>query len=310
MMADSIILKGALGINNKIDPMRHQYNPDTGVGFLAEAINCDIDDSEMISRRSGQIELSAISSHSLFCDKGDCFVIQDREINNDAALYKVGTDFSLLGIRSDLTKGARVSFCQIGTKTYYSSRYQNGFIEEGISYPWPVNTTHVGANTVRAFYDAPLGTHIAFFQSAIWIAKDRVIYVSEPNAFGKFDFSRRYFQLGSDVKMIKPVAGGVWVSDSAKTGFISSGSKFEDMQYLKKSSFPAHEWSENIELVDLSNTMFQIPGLSAVWSSDAGLCIGSQDGELTITTENKLIYPSGSTGATIVDKHNVINSIY
>lgn len=308
MMPESIILKGALGLNNKIDPLRHKYNPDTGVGFLAEAINCDIDDSGMISRRSGQELVSAISSHSVFCDKGDCFIMQDRE--SDAALYQVGTDFSLSGIRSGMTKGARVSFCQVGDKTYYSNYYQNGVIEDGVSSSWPPLVDHVGANSVRAFYPAPIGGHIAYFQNRWWIARDNEIFISEPNASGKFDFSRRYLQFGSNVAMIKPVAGGVWISDLAKTGFIAAGDRFKDMKYIKKASFPAHEWSDNIELVDLSNTMFEIPGLSAVWSCDAGLCIGSSDGNLTRVTEEKLIYPTGATGATIVDNRNVINSVY
>jgi len=307
-MTESIILKGTSGLNNIVDPLRHQYNPETGVGFLAEAINCDIDDSGMISRRAGQTLLSAVSSHSVFCDKGDCFVVQDR--TNDAALYKVGTDYSLTGIRSGLTKGARIAFKQIGTKTYYTSIYQNGVIEDGISSAWPINTTHVGATTVRAFYSAPLGAHLELFHSCIWIMQDNVIWVSEPNAFGKFDMARRFFQFGSNGRMMKAVTGGVWVSDSEKTAFIAAEDKFDDMRYIKKASFPAHEWSENIELLDLSQSEFQLPGLSAVWSSDAGLCIGSADGQLIVATEKKLIYPTGSSGSTIINGNNVINSIY
>jgi len=307
-MTESIILKGASGLNNIINPLRHQYNPETGVGFLAEAVNCSIDDSGMISRRAGQTLLSAVSSHSVFCDKGDCFVVQDRA--TDAALYKVGTDFSLTGVRSGLTKAARTSFCQVGLKTYYSNAFQNGVIENGISAAWPVNTTHVGATTVRAFYPAPIGNHLAYFHGCMWIAIGNVIYISEPYAVGKYDFARRFFQFGSNVRMMKPVLGGIWVSDEQSTGFIAIEDKFEGARRIGRSSFPAHEWSENIELVDLSQTEFQIPGLSAVWSSDEGLCIGSADGQLIVATEKKLIYPTGANGATIVDGNNVINSIY
>lgn len=307
-MTESIILKGALGLNNIIDPLRHPYNTETGVGFLAEVVNCDIDDSGMISRRLGQVLLSNISSHSVFCDKGDCFVAQDR--TNDAALYQVGTDLSLTGIRSGLTKSARISFCQIGNKTYYSNYFQNGVIEDGISTAWPVTTSHVGADTVREFYPAPIGSHLACFHSCMWVARDNVIWVSEPNAFGKFDMARRFFQFGSNVRMIKPVSGGVWVSDEERTGFIIAADKFIDLQYIKRSSFPAHEWSENIELVDLSSTKYQIQGLCAVWSSDEGLCIGTPDGQLIVATKEKLVYPTGANGATVVDGHNAINSVY
>lgn len=302
------LMSGSTGLNNIVDPVRLEYNPKTGMAELAEAVNVYIDDTGRVSRRPGQSLLSAVNSHSLFCDKGDCFVVQEREA--DAALYQVGTDYSLAGVRSSLTKGARVAFKQVGAKTYYLNGYQNGVIENGISAAWPVNTAHVGADTVRAFYPAPLGTHLELFQSCMWVAKDNVIWVSEPNAYGKFDMARRFFQFGSNVRMIKAVLGGVWVSDGEKTAFIAAGDKFDAMQYLKKSSFPAHEWSENIELVDLSQTDFQIPGLSAVWSCDAGLCIGTADGQLLVTTEKKLLYPAGANGATVVDGHNVINSVY
>jgi len=302
------LFTGSTGLNNIIDPVRLTYSQTTGISELAEAVNVYVDDTGRVSRRPGQSLLSAVSSHSVFCDKGDCFVVQDRE--SDAAIYQVGTDFSLTGVRSGLTKGARVSFCQVGSKTYYANGYQNGVIENGISTGWPDTTEHVGATTLRAFYPAPIGTHLAFFQSRMWIVQGKVIWVSEPYAVGKFDMARRFLQLGTNIRMIKPVLGGVWVSDEEKTGFIAAGDKFEALSWIKRSSFPAHEWSENIELVDLSQTEFKVPGLSAVWSCDAGLCIGSADGQLIVATEKKLIYPTGARGATVVDGRNVINSIY
>jgi len=306
-MTESIIFKGALGINNKIDPIRHAYNPDTGVGFLQEAINCDIDDSGMISRRSGQIELSNVPSHSVFCDGGDCFVVQDR--TTDAALYQVGTDFSLTGIRSGLIKGYRVSFCLVGDKTFYTNTVQNGVITNGISSAWPVGTYH-GPDTFNDYSPVPVGSHIAYHQGRIWVSVDDVIYCSEPFNPGLFRLAKCFFQFKTNVKMIRPVAGGVWISDSEKIGFTSSAESWDAQKYIKKFSSPAHEWSDNQRLVDLSNTKWQISGLSAVWSSDKGICIGTSDGQLINVTEENLVYSTGANGATIVDEHNVINSVY
>ncbi len=301
------LLTGSTGLNNIVDPVRLKYDADTGVAELAEAVNVDIDNTGRVSRRAGQETVSIGAYHSLFCDKADCFVVEDRAA--DAAIFKVATDFTLSGVRSGLTKGARVSFCQIGGKTYYANGYQNGVIEAGISSPWP-SSTYVGPDTSRSYSPAPVGTHLAFFSGCMWIAKDNVVWVSEPWAFGLFDMARRFFQFGSNVTMIKPVAGGVWVSDEEKTGFVAAGEKFEQAQFVKKLNFPAHEWSENIELVDLSQSVFQVQGLSAVWSCDAGLCIGSPDGQLIVTTEKKLIYPKGAQGATLVDKNKAINTVY
>lgn len=306
-MSFKTLLRGCRGINNRIDPVRLRYDAETGMADLAEAVNCDIDDTGQIGRRQGQTLLSAGVYHSVFCDKGDAFVVQDR--TSDAAIYQIATDFSLTEVRPGLEKGERVSFCQVGDKTYYSSRYQNGIIEAGISSAWPVET-HVGNTTLREFYPAPLGSHIAVFMGRMWIADGPVVWVSEPYAFGKFRLSASGFPFGSDVRMIRPVAGGVWVSDSNKTGFIRGAEEFSAMTFEKKSSFPAHEWSDNIELVDLSRTALEIPGLSAVWSSDDGLTIGTSTGELVVPTRERLIYPTGATGATVVNGSNVINSVY
>ena len=301
------IFTGTPGLNNRVDPVRLKIDRETGIAELAEAANVTIDDTGRVSRRPGSTIEHLGVYHSIFCDKGDCFVVKDR--TSDAAIYQIGTDKSLTGVRSGLQKGERISFCQVGSKTYYSSRYQNGVIEGGISTSWP-GYTHVGTETQRVFYPAPLGSHIAYFKGCMWIADGAYLWVSEPYAVGKFRLAARGFPFPSDIRMVKPVTNGVWVSDSEKTGFIPASDKFEEMRFAKRSSFPAHEWSEAIELVDLSKTSLQLPGQSAIWSSDAGLNIGTEDGQLMVTTEAKLIYPTGAKGATLVDGHTAINTIY
>ena len=109
---------------------------------------------------------------------------------------------------------------------------------------------------------------------------------------------------------MRPVASGVWVSDSETTGFIRAASKWEGYMYERKSSYPVHEWSDNNRVVDLSSSYLKIPGMSAVWSSDEGLCIGTADGRLIVETIDRLVYPTGSRGATVVYGNNVINTIY
>jgi len=307
-MALKTIYTGATGINNKVDPVRLKFDSKTGVTELAEAVNCDIDDTGRISRRLGQEQISSVASHSPFCDGGDCFFAQDR--TSDTAIYRFANDFSFAGVRSGLAKGLRLSWFQMGDETFYSNGVQNGVIESGVSSAWPDQSEHVGANTTREFYPAPVGTHIAYFKGCAWIAVDNVIYVSEPHAVGKFAPARRSFFFGSNVVMMRPVENGVWVSNSAETGFIAFEDNFKNMRWIKKASVPAHEWSDNHELVDLSDTSLEVTGLNAVWSSNDGLCVGTSDGQLIVPTEDKLIYPAGATGATVVKNGKIINSIW
>lgn len=302
------IYKGSTGLNDLVNPVRQSFNPENGITELEECVNMDVDDTGRVYMRNGYSLLQSGVYHSLYCAGGDCFVVSDR--TSDSAIWQVGTDYSLTGIRSSLTKSARISFWTEGAKTYYVNGAQSGVIESAASSAWPVQT-HVGATTTRAFQALPsIATHIAVHKGRMWVVSQDVVYVSEPYAFGKFDMARRFYQFGTNVLMVKPVENGVWVSDLKRTGFIQDGEKFDDAKFIPKLEEPAHEWSENIELVDLSQSRFQIPGLCAVWSCDSGLCIGSGNGDLIIATEDKLAYNSGSMGATLVNKWNVINSVY
>lgn len=295
------------GVNDKIDPARLRYDKETGISELATAVDVDITDSGLIAFRLGQDPVSDIPSHSLFSDGGDAFVAQDRTA--DTALYRIGTDFSLSGVRSGLTKGEKIGFCQVGAKTFYSNGIQNGVVEEGISSPWPTSA-HVGPETTRQFSDAPLGKHLAYFMGRMWIAEGNILWASEPYALGKFNKAKCFFQFGTDIRLLKAVARGLWISTADETGFILLGESFDGLSFISVSNTPAHEDSVNVRLVDLSRTVFEIPGLSAVWSSDEGLCLGTPDGRLINATEAKLIYPTGSVGATVVHEDNAINSTY
>ncbi len=301
-----------LGMRNDVDPARLKYDQDTGAIELAEAVNIDIDDTGRGSRRKGQALISSGEFLTAFCDGGDCFTVQDR--TSDSAIMRLSSDMTTLsGVRSGLTKGAMMSFCQVGAKTYYANGYQNGFIDGGVSYPWPDESSHVGAETVRSFVKPPVGNHIAWHMARMWIAAGNIIWITEPYTTGKVDSVRGFIQLHSDVIMLRPVRNGAWVSVAGKgVGFISTaeGATISEMRWISKTPYSAHEWSDCTTLVDLSQTALQVPGMSAVWSSNAGLCVGTENGDFISVTEKKLIYPKGSSGASVADGHNIINIVF
>lgn len=295
---------GYSGLHTKVDPTRIPYDPDTGISALSEAVNVTIDDSNTVSRRPGQTLLQPGSYHSLFCDTGDCFVVQERV--SDAAIFKVNTDYSLTGVRSGLTKNKRMSMCQINSKVFYSNTVENGFIENGISEPWP-DAKHVGPESVYYFANAPLGKHIEYYNSRIYLAKDNVVWYSERFAYGKFRPASGFIQFSTDVKMIKAVATGLFISDSEYTYFFKGTSPLDFTQETKQNA-PAHEWSVAIGFIDLQH--MDLYGQHAVWSSDKGLCIGTATGEILVFTERKLNYPNGVAGATVINGLEVINSVF
>lgn len=309
-MTDPVgIISKTFGLNNKMDQFQ------AAGWYLAATMNVTVSNSGFIELAPGYSILDGTYQyHSGFCNKGDAFVVQDLAATSD--LMRVvsvgpGNTVVLGGVRSNLIKGNRVGFCQVGAQTFYANGVQNGVATDGVSSAWPDQSGHVGAGTTREFYPAPIGKHLEWWLTSMWIAVDNIIYVSEPASVGKFRPNGRRFDFGADVIMMKAVEGGMWISTTEEIGFIERADDFKALKWIAKPSRkPAHEWSVNCELVDLSKSALEIPGESAMWSSDDGLCVGTADGQLVVVTEEKLIYPTGSMGATVVDKGICINSVY
>lgn len=298
---DLTFFTNTTGLNDLVDPTQLEYNEKTGVSELAVAVNCDISNTGRISRRLGQEKLAS-GDYQVWCKGGDGFAV------NAGDLYRTVDGTVFTGLWSGFSSG-RFSFEQVGGRTYFMNGSEAGYIDDGVVSSWPASD-HVGSVTPRVFTDAPIGTKIAYHKNRMWVVVENEIRVSEPNAFGKFREAGCYYEFVTGLTMVKPVEGGVWISDSEKTSFITTADKWADNRMDPKQNLPAHEWSENIELIDLSKTAYQIEGLCALWSSDAGQMIGTPNGQIINGTEDKLIYPTGGSGCTVVDGTTLINSVY
>ena len=299
------IFTGTPGLNNRVDPVRLKIDRETGIAELAQAINITIDDTGRPSRRLGASLLAAGGFHSMFCDGGDCFVVQDHAL--ESAIYQLSTAHTLAGVRSGLTKGLRFGWCQVGTDTYYSNTQQNGIITAGVSRAWAAQA-HVGAPTTRQFSAPPLGSHLAHFAGRMWIASGSVLYYSEPFAYGKYDLARCFIWFGTDITLVKPVKDGLFVSDSNRTFFLA-GTNPKEFDQRTVLDTPAHAYSAAFGYIDGADLGLPGAGPCAVWSCDEGLCVGTQSGELRVITKDRLIYPTGSRGATVFYNHTAINTI-
>lgn len=308
-MKPVLIFSSTKGVNTRVDEARLALDFETGECELAEGVNITIDQSGRIYRRTGYSLVIAGEYHSVFCDNGPCFVVQERV--NDAALMQVASDLSLSGVRSPLTKGLRMSFWQDGPTTYYSNGKENGIIVDGISAPWPDHTNHVGPETSRVFFPAPVGTHINVGHGRMWIFDGKILWFSEPYAYGKFDNARGYIPFHSIGRMVRCVDNGVWVSDSHSTYFME-GTNPAEMVPKVKAPYPMLEWSDSTITVDAIEYGFNwSPGQSLVVISTEGLCLMGPSGEFENLGKKKLLAPPGATkGATLIRGDNAIHSAW
>ena len=109
--------------------------------------------------------------------------------------------------------------------------------------------------------------------------------------------------------MVKPVDGGLFVSTSKAIYFLE-GLVPGDFTQKKRASYPALEWSDAIDYVNGTDIPeFEIEGLCALWTTPEGAMLGTPTGNLINLNKNKVIYPHGTKGASLLRGLNFIHTI-
>lgn len=276
------IFTGATGLNIVEDPVRLPRQKD-GTSDLQAAVNVSIDQSLRVNSRRGVSQLQSGAFHSLFCDRGDGFVVKGD------SLFQVAADGSLRGVRSGLTEGARMDFSQVGDRTYYVNGFELGYVVGGTSYTWGKGE-YAGPDTNRVFSGPVPGNHLTEFAGRMLISEGSVIWVSELYDFGLYDKAERFVQFNTKVLMMKPVDAGLFVSTERFTYFLEGLSPTQWKPW-KLAGYPAVEWSDAIDYVNSVDLGFEQSGLCPLWASPEGAIMGLPTGQIINLNKDKVIYP-------------------
>jgi len=281
------IYKGTTGIDNKVDPVRLEYDPERGVKELAAGVNVDVDRTGRISRRKGYTLKLEKDCHSLFpCIGYALFVSGD-------ALCVLEPSYAWSAIRN-VTVGARMRYVRAGRDTYYLNEHERGIVRDRVSYAWNAGD-YVGPDTTKAFSDPPIGHLIELYNGRMLIGKDDVLWYSEPFAWAWFDFARNFVSFHERLTMVKAVKGGVFVSTESEIYFLG-GENIREASLTKMADYPAIEGTEvTVDASKLGDG--SIKGLSAMWTTPKGICFGGPNGAFENLTARRLVYPTARYGA-------------
>lgn len=312
MVKPITLYNGADGLNTLLDPQRlSQGTKDRpGIIELAQAVNVSIDERGLVTLRQGSTLVTAGSYHSLFCDGGECFAIQENA--SDASIVRVNSDLSTSVIRSGLSQGKRMAWAQSGTDTFYSNGTQHGFIRDGLSSAWPVQEYH-GPDADMQFATAiPAASHIAFVPGGqVLLAVGSAIFANHaPFQYGLFHPGRgNIANCETDITMLAPVHGGFFGSDGLRTWFFRRTGEWYQYKQECADLSPALEGSLAHDKIKLSEIGFDLPGFARVWASTEGICIGTDDGQVFNITKENIKYPSGyRVGACLIKNYAVIHT--
>jgi hypothetical protein len=265
---------------------------------LSIARNVDIDDAGRLTRRDGYDDISTLTGnyHSLWSDGSICLVVKGGN------LYQVNTDWSETTLRINVGDST-MAYVSVNGTVYYTNGVVIGYIEDG---------------TDKAFTDPgvtfkispPPGQIIRHFNGRLYIAKGPVLWFTDAMAFGRVDTRTGFKQFPSDIRTIRPVDGGLFISDADETFFMSGPSP--DKASLKTVGKAAITGSD----LSIQGRLFskEIQGSVAFFTTEDGICMGMSDGTVISMTSSTYKLPSAKRGAIFVreetDRLQLVTRLY
>ena len=311
------LYSGASGLNTVLDPQRLSQGgkDDQGTIELAQAVNVWIDDRGLVTLRTGDTLVQAGEFHSLFCDGGDCFVVQDGAVSGTlhrVLVSEAGVVSLSAPIRLDMIRGARLSYAQVGHLTFYTNGTQHGIITGGVDGVWGVDT-YQGPEEISFLSSVPVGNHLGYDGAGtLAVAKGSVVLFNYLLfSFGLFSEAKGWVQLASNVRMVRFVETGWFISDQQRTYFFR-GFNWNTFIESVVVEYPAHEWSCANARILAADVGLDMQGHCSVWSSPRGICLGTPNGTVINLTESRVDYPRAYERAAclIYDNKKIFHTVY
>ena len=292
------IFRTANGLNTKADPARI-YSDANGVQDLSVAVNVDVTDTGRLSRRKGYTRQRAGAFHSLFCDGGEALVV------SGTSLCILNADFTTTAVGT-VTANAKLSCSKINDDIYFCNGHECGIVRNGEAIAWEKGE-YIGPITHRVFDDPPVGSHVEGYNGRVYVAQAGSLWFSEPFNLGCFNFEDNLWWFSSDIKMVRAVEDGLFVSTSNDVYFLS-GLDTEQPLQTKVCNYPAIEhsesWAEGRINISQDGDINIVQGGGKrflMWLSDYGVCFGGPGGQFVNVTWDRIgEFPNGLTGSSLI----------
>jgi len=288
------------GINN-VDPATRLFPITVDRSYvypLQEAHNVEIDNGFGISSRTGRTEvLTGTDIHSLWSDGLSGYYV------DGSSLYKIDSIGTKTLIRSGMQTGALVSYRNVNDKTYYTNKYQIGYILK--------DTDTAFADPSLEFKESlPAGQLIESFLGCLYVAVNNILYISDPLC-NYYDTRAGYRIFKDNITMIRAIdEEGIYVADS-EVWFLKgkSNEDFDRQSVYPKATIPFTDVVIPGQYIDDTLTSDVV-----MWTAEDGIIMGDGDGKVVNLTKDKYFFnPTGRGTAFVRNVNNVrhyINSLY
>lgn len=272
-----------LGINNVKDKMF--LNPNE----LQEATNVDINDAGVIVRRKGWVKKQSGKFNSLFATNNMLIAVKDGD------LVWVSDDlYSSTVLRANVGN-TKMSYVEVNGKVYYTNGQIIGYIENFESKELPEPNRAGRMKT-------PAGHLIEYYRGRLYVANGNIVYYTDPMNFAQVNKRSGFIQLNGYIKLMKAVAGGIFVSDG-NIKFLAGESPKNFMVHTV-----ANYDAIVGKIIDGSYLGGEVPvnGKVLYMLTEKGFCIGLGDGQFFNLTKDRYTNITASDASGV---HRVFNGM-
>lgn len=265
---------------------------------MTSMVNADPDNFGGCQLRPGQVSVSGTAAHSGWSNPynpQEMFCVQGTN------LKRLWPDGSLTTIRSGLTAGLRMAFCQVNDVVAYSNGIERGVIEQGKD-----TAPFVPSDP----YKLPMvaGQFMEWYNGRLYVLKDNVLYCSDsldvPGGIESMDERQNVVAVFDGMgSMLQRVENGLFVSAGKETFFFQGDDPWVDGGFAQRSIAPyaAVPYTSVPVKADLLG-MDGLTGWACMWVSERYVCIGGNSG--FFLKLEKLAIKAGKDGAAVLREQN------
>ncbi len=264
----------------------------TPAPFLRSAVNVDIDNDGIISRRDGRTAAAVAGNfHSMrdFLNHTLTLAVQDTN------LVIIDPDYSVTVVRSGLTAGLRMEYVEVNNQVYYTNGQVYGFVE---------NRRNGSLSTLTKLLSSymPAGHMIEYYEGRMYVARGGVIIPSEPYDFNRTIQRKDFIMFPGRISLMKAVDDGLYVGYGSGTGFIA-GRKPKEFVFKPLTSYDAVPYTGVSVDAELVSGDQPLSGKAVLWESTKGPCLGLNGGVFFNLALNTYSPPDGYEGVSIYRKN-------
>lgn len=306
-LPDSVVLAQFAGLKNTVAETRLQGNE------LVKAINVDVDDAGQLRRRRGYARVATGSFHSLFQSHNYLYGVKDGVLG---IIYPNYTFEALkTGIGAD-----RLSFVDVGSVTYYSSRSASGRIlpdksvaswgavsaeGEWLS-PVVTPTDYLGEVAGKIIAAPPMADCLTHYNGRIYLAAGTVLWATELFLYNYVDVNKNFLQFEHEITCLSCVGDGIYVGTTEAIYFLSGTFPLKRDDALPYGAIPGSMISVPADLVRPQTSASRG---AVLFLTDQGLCVGLDGGICHNMTRDRVLFPRAASAATMLRQQDGINQI-